>query len=179
MDRRRMFGNRGTRFGSVRWIPLLVSLATAVATAGAAPDAAAKPGPAQAPRDSIQQLPFLPADEPGQSFTASRLTKVYARDVMQFVRPVRRSRPTELEGLDQLAAAPAAVADTAAADSSDIRLTRARQGKGSAELAPGEKAALVPEKPGAHVGIPSPVAATTALLGGFVLLLKLISELAR
>jgi hypothetical protein len=37
----------------------------------------------------------------------------------------------------------------------------------------------VPEKPGAHVGIPGPVAATTALLGGFALLVKLLAELIR
>jgi hypothetical protein len=142
------------------------------------PEIAAKPIPAQAPKDSLVSLPFLPATEPGQPFTASRLTRTYERDLMQFVRPVRRARPTE-PGYDQVAVAPAAAADTAAADSSDIRLTRARQGKGAAELTPAEKAAASPEKPGAHVGIPGPVAATSALVGGFVLLVKLISELIR
>lgn len=140
--------------------------------------AEAKPGPAQAPRDSLGALPFLPAEEPGQSFTASRLTRTYERDVMQFVRPVRKSPPTQVAGLDALPA-PAARPDTAAADSSDIRLTRAEQGRKPTELGPDEKAALNPPQAGAHVGIPGPVAATTALLGGFALLVKLISELVR
>ena len=97
---------------------------------------------------------------------------------MQFVRPVRKSPPTEVAGLATLPA-PAAAPDTAAADSSDIRLTRAGEGKKPTELAPGEKAALNPPQAGAHVGIPGPVAATSALLGGFALLVKLISELVR
>jgi hypothetical protein len=170
----------GIGLGTSRWKRFLAAIGAAAAIGALeAKSAPAKPAPVQAPRDSLEQLPFLPASEPGQAFTASRLTKTYERNLMQFVRPVRRSRPTELEGLDQLAAAPPAAPDTTAADSSDIRLTRARQGKGAAELTPDEKTAHAPEKPGAHVGIPSPVAATSALVGGFVLLVKLISELIR
>jgi hypothetical protein len=98
---------------------------------------------------------------------------------MQFVSPVRRAQPTEVAGLDELLPVRAAAPDTAPADSSDIRLTRAEQGRRPTELSPDEKAALDPPKPGAQVGIPGPVAATTALLGGFALLVKLISELVR
>jgi hypothetical protein len=141
--------------------------------------AAARPAPVETRSDSVLALPFLPASEPGQTFTASRLTKTYNRDLMQFVRPVRRLPATEIAALDALPPARVAAPDSAVADSSDIRLTRNGQGKRPTELSPTEKAALAPEKPGAHVGIPGPVAATTALLGGFALLVKLISELVR
>ena len=98
---------------------------------------------------------------------------------MQFVRPVRRLPATEIANLDALPPRTQSLPDTAAADSSDIRLTRGDQGKRPTELTPEERAALSPAQPGAHVGIPSPVAATTALLGGFALLVKLLSELIR
>ncbi len=173
MDRRRMAPARGSGIATCR---LAASLGLLLALGPGS--ASARTEPAKAPRDSLTALPFLPASGAGEQFTASRLTKAYDHNLMQFVKPVRRVPPTELAGLDGLAASRPAPPDTAPVDSSDIRLTRAGQGQ-TAELTPEQKAALVPEQPGAHVGIPGPVAATTALLGGLALFVKLLTELIR
>ena len=128
-------------------------------------------------RDSAasRRLPFTPSHGAGQPFAASELTRRYGKDVTQFL----RSEPVSLTDLAQLdRMAEATTPGTAGVDSSDLRLVE-EQRRRATQLTPQEKEKLVPPQPGAHVGVPSAVAATGALLGGLGLLIKLIVELAR
>ena len=151
-----------------------LAVAAATGVAGSA-TGTAYPRAAADSSATLRALPFPPITEPGQSFAASDLTRRYTKNVMPFLRP-DLAPPTDLAQLDR--AAERSEARAAEADSSDVQLVD-EQRRRAGPLTPEEKNQLVPPKPGAYVGIPGPVAATGALLGGLALLIKLIAELAR
>jgi hypothetical protein len=156
----------------------------ALGAAGSAPPAAARPVPAVVrPRlvlpDSVLRgpLPFAPG-RPGDSFAASDLTRKYARNITPFLKP-EAVPGLDLAQIDRAAAGVRQVEPQAAPpDSSDLRLTE-EQRRRVAEIPPEERDQLDPPKPGVHVGVPSAVATTGALLGGIGLLIKVLSELVR
>jgi len=139
--------------------------------------AEARPEPLPVPADSTHfRLPFEPAQEPGEPFVASKLNKTYGKDLTRLMRPRARSPRTDLETLDQYAEAPLPPFAPAELDSSDIRLVGSRPEGSSAELTPQDKEEAKPAQAGVQVGIPGPVAATTALLGGIALFVKVLTE---
>jgi len=138
------------------------------------------PNPAAAQAKVSTALPFRPLGAVDEYFTASNLTKLYGKDLTRFMKLDPQSR-ADLARLDRwgqpgeprYAAAPAPV------DSSDIAVADRNAANNPATLTPEQKEALVPPQPGAHVGIPSAVATTGALVGGLALLAKIISEFVR
>ncbi len=94
----------------------------------------------------------------------------YDRDLALFLNT--RSRRIDLAVLDRHghASPPATVWD----DSTAKALFDRSQPTDVAEVTPGEMDALTPPTAGVHMGIPSAVAATGALLGGIGLLIKIL-----
>ena len=94
----------------------------------------------------------------------------YDRDLALFLNA--GPRRTDLAFLDLYGHAPPP--ESVWEDSTAKALFDRSQGTDVAEVAPGEKDALVPATAGVRVGIPSAVAATGAILGGIGLLIKIL-----
>ena len=127
------------------------------------------------------RLPFSPSHSPEEPFAASELARLYTRNLGTFLGSEPHLSRADLRELDRYGAAPAPTpaAARAAEDTGGTRVVEASGREAPPQLTPEEKARAKPPEAGAHVGIPSPVAATTALLGGLGLLVKLIADLVR
>lgn len=155
---------------------------TPPAAEGAAPTAAsaalATAVEAPAPATPAAPLPFLAAKNAQDRFAVSAFTKTYEEQLLIFASQSTSRSPRTLEWLDHQARIAAAAAATAREDSSDVRVATGGTGD-AATIPPEEKKALEPPKPPVSVGIPSPVAIAGSLAGGLVLLVKLLTALAR
>jgi hypothetical protein len=128
-----------------------------------------------APDSTWSRLPFVPLENPGDFFAASKLTRSYGKDLTPLLGSRRQpAARTDLETLDEYAAAPQPY--DSEPDSTDIRLLRERARRSAAEMTPEERAAAAKPEAGVRVGIPSPVAASATLIGGVALLAKILVE---
>lgn len=116
---------------------------------------------------------FRPATNSGDPIASSELTRKYAVDLTLFLRPSADVDVADLAWLDRMGSPPPSAVP--AADSSDVELIESGA-RAPRDPPPAGERAAAPKPSGS---IPGPVAATTALLGGLVLLVKVITEFLR
>jgi hypothetical protein len=115
-------------------------------------------------------LPFRPLGGPHDRFSASNLTVTYEKDPTLFLNGSRP--PIDLAQLDRYGHFPYGDVPL---DPNEKSLVGSPRPQSVADVSPQEKDELTPPTAGAHVGIPSAVAATGALLGGLAILVKILT----
>ena len=118
------------------------------------------------------ELPFRPLSDANDHFSASNLTKTYEKDPSLFLNP---SAPSWLDPdeLDRYGVAPFSFAP----DGSTKRVWSHSFPDEVAKLSPEEKDEVTGPQAGVQVGIPSYISVPGTLLGGAILLVKVLSEL--
>lgn len=116
---------------------------------------------------AASELPFRPLTHPDDHFSASALTMAYEKDFSVFLSPDAASS-LDLDELDRYRYAASDTTKRVWSDPSPDEV---------AELTPEEKDEVTTPTAGVQVGIPSYIAVPGTLIGGAVLLVKVLSEL--